>query len=80
MKKLKETGDYIMICPQCGTTDISPHGEEPGVYETEVAETFRVHVCDKCEHVGPFFPIVPVKKLKAVQRLIKAFKKKHKAN
>ena len=78
MKKLKETGDYIMICPQCGSTDISPHGNEPGVYNREVASTFSVHVCDKCEHVGVFFPEVPVEKLKEVQKLIEEIKKKHK--
>jgi len=74
--KLKETGEYILICPRCGSTNISPHGKEPGVYDREAAETFRVHVCDGCEYTGIFFPEVPLKKLKAIQREISEYRKK----
>jgi len=70
----KEKG--VLICPRCGSTAIIPHPKDHEIPHGSVYEAFySKRICESCGYTGYFFPEVPLSKLKAIQKEIRALRK-----
>lgn len=54
---MKYIEEYVMICPQCASTDVVSDFSQPGL----VAGGIFPHKCNHCGYIARMFPEVPKK-------------------
>jgi predicted RNA-binding Zn-ribbon protein involved in translation (DUF1610 family) len=61
MKRTTKKEQYVMICPKCGSADISSDFSSQSYGQ---GSFFNEHKCNSCSYKGELFPEVPIIKLK----------------